>query len=915
MHTIFRSGCLSMAIQPGTRLGPYEILAAIGAGGMGEVYRAQDTRLNRTVAIKVLPPNLADQPGLRERFEREAQTIASLNHPHICTLYDVGHQNGTDFLVMEYLDGETLAARLLKGPLPIEQVLQYAIEIADALDKAHRKGITHRDLKPGNIMLTKHGTKLLDFGLAKLKEAAAPSESVSQMPTLSHTPTAQGTLLGTMQYMAPEQVEGKNDEVDARTDIFAFGAVVYEMATGKKAFEGKSQASLIARILDSDPPPISSLQPMTPPQLDHVVKRCLAKEPDQRWQSASDLCGELKWMAESDAQSAPAAAVPAKSTRLLGRMPMVAVSGVLLLGAAMGAAAMWGLKRAAGPAAQPLARLNVDLGPEAVASQNLSAAISPDGRRLVFLMRGPDGKQQLATRLLNQAAPTLLPGTEGSRDPFFSPDGQWIGFFAGNLLKKISVQGGAPVTLATLSNTATYGASWGDDGNIITTTGILQPLSQVPAVGGTPQPFTKLAPGEVMHAWPQVLPGASAVLFTGSASPNSFDDANIEAISLKTGQIKIVQRGGYYGRDLPNGYLVYVHRGTLFGVKFDAERLEEIGAPVPLLGDIAANPFTGGGQFGFSATGTFMYAAGKSSDQSWQVTWLDSSGKLQPLIPTPGAYAEPRVSPDGKKLAYLGDTGDFYVYDLERDTTSRLTFTGHAAVAVWAPDGKHLVYTAGSALYWIRSDGSGDPQMLLQSATSTLVPWSFSLDAHHLAYHDTTTTGTGNDMWILPLDLAADPDHPKAGKPEPFLLTPANELAPEFSPDGRWIAYRSDESGASEIYVRPFPAGNLGKWQISSGGGLYAFWSKSGRQLFYESADNRIMVMDYSTDGPAFAPGRPRVWSDRHIFYTGTLNLDLAPDGKRFAVFNIPEAATAEKGSVHVTMLLNFFDELKRKIP
>ena len=432
-----------MPILPGRRLGPYEILSAIGAGGMGEVYKARDTRLDRIVAIKVLPAHLADRPELRERFEREARTIASLNHPHICTLYDIGQQDGIDFLVMEYLEGETLAQRLLKGSLPLEQVLQYAIEISDALDKAHRKGVTHRDLKPGNIMLTKSGTKLLDFGLAKLKQEVAPANvPLSELPTANDPLTAQGTIVGTLQYMAPEQLEGK--EVDARTDIFAFGAVVYEMATGKKCFEGKSQASLMVAILEREPPPMSSLQPMTPPALDRVVKKCLAKEPDDRWQTAHGPCGELKWIAEGGSQVTLAPTAATKGIRALGRRGLILSVGALLLVAVVTGLAVWNLKPLP---PQPVSRVTITLPPgQQLAGLDIgpAVALSPDGTHLAYVAR-QGGIQQLYLRAMDSLEAMPIPGTEGAVNPFFSPDGQWVGFFAGGTLKKVSVNGGAAI--------------------------------------------------------------------------------------------------------------------------------------------------------------------------------------------------------------------------------------------------------------------------------------------------------------------------------------------------------------------------------------------------------------------------------------------------------------------------------------
>jgi serine/threonine-protein kinase len=545
-----------------------------------------------------------------------------------------------------------------------------------------------------------------------------------------------------------------------------------------------------------------------------------------------------------------------------------------------------------------------------MAGLNTTVAISPDGRRLVFPAHGPDGKQLLATRLLDQAQSTLLPGTDGGTDPFFSPDGQWIGFFAGGKFKKVSVQGGATVTLTSVNYPR--GASWGEDGNIVATTGNIQPLVRFPAAGGKPQALTKLKPGEMSHRWPQVLPGGSAVLFTASARASGLDNANIKVVSLNTGQAKIVQLGGYFGRYLPSGHLLYVHQGVLFGVGFDLARLEVRGTPVPLLEDLAANPTVGGGQFDFSSTGALVYLAGKSSAQSWQVAWLDGSRKMQPLIAVPGTYTSQRFSPDGRKLAFGSAISDIFVQDLERGTATRLTFNGKAFTPVWASDGRHIAFNDGSDILWIRSDGTGEPQRLLEGQYNSF-PYSFSPDGRHLAYYEVNPE-TGNDLWTLPLDFI-DPDHPKPGKPELFLRTPAGEALPTFSPDGRWIAHSSNETGTTEIYVRPFPVGSGGKWQISSGGGRYAFWSKNGRELFYETTDGRIMAMDYTVNGASFVPGQARVWYEKPIFDPGAGNLDLAPDGKRFAVLTVPEAPAGEKGTVHVTMLLNFFDEVRRRIP
>jgi serine/threonine-protein kinase len=460
------------------------------------------------------------------------------------------------------------------------------------------------------------------------------------------------------------------------------------------------------------------------------------------------------------------------------------------------------------------------------------------------------------------------------------------------------------------------GASWGDDGNIIAALNSLNPLSSVPATSGTPRRVTKLASGEITHRWPQVLPGSQAVLFTASPVSIGLDDANINVTVLKTGVTKILQRGGYYGRYLPSGHLIYLQRGVLFGVGFDAERLELRGTPAPLVEDIAKDSGLGGGQFDFSTTGTLTYLPGQGAAQTWPIGWLDSSGKLETLLATPGAYYFPRFSPEGQRLAFVSSSKgqDIFVYDLERRATTRLTFDARANLPVWSPDGKHIVYRSaagGFRLWWVRSDGAGEPVLLLENQDN-LVPTSFSPDGRRLAYQEVNPE-TGYDLWTLPLDLT-NPDRPKPGTPELFLRTPVDERSSQFSPDGRWIAYRSTEPTGDDIFVRPFP-GPGGRWQVSAGGGLYAFWSKNGHELFYEAPDRRIMVVEYTARGDSFMPGPPRVWCDRQIFNPGVLHMDLAPDGKRFAVLVPPENARPEKGSVHVVFLQNFFDELRRRVP
>jgi serine/threonine-protein kinase len=968
----------------GRTVSHYRILEKLGGGGMGVVYKAQDTRLGRAVALKfildvgVAPPHGAHliDPSALERFQREARAASALNHPNICTIYDVGEQDGQPFIAMELLEGETLRqmlahdvgpnnvrpgasaagpysdARACHGvPLRIETLLDLAIPIADALDAAHQKGIIHRDIKPANVfVITRGGTvqpKILDFGLAKLVHPDAEVDGPrTREPEASLT--HHGTAMGTVDYMSPEQTRG--EELDARTDLFSFGAVLYQMATGQEAFAGNTTALIHDAILNRSPVPASSLNHQLPPELERIINKALEKDRDLRYQHASDIQADLKRLKRDTtlgrAVAAMSSSPPPKGdssksqingeariaidrhlaypadeqppARPAATLPWAIASVVLVIVAAV---AMWLAWRAARPVEpHPLVRLSVDLGPDAMTGRNLTAAISPDGRRLVFPVRVPNGKQQLATRLLDQAQATLLPGTENGQNPFFSPDSQWVGFFAGGKLKKISFQGGAPVTLCDAFDN--FGASWGEDGTIIAALNNLSELSRVPAAGGKPEQLTRRGKGEVTYRWPQILPGGQAVLFTAVPTIAGMKSNTVEAISLKSGVTKTLVAEGYFARYVPEngnrGYLLYVNQDALFGAAFDPDRLEVQGTPVPLLEDAR-----GGGQYDFSPApsghGTLVYLAGKgATDQTWPVMWLDSSGKMQPLIATPGAYVFPRFSPDGRRLALGMNTSsgpDIYSYDLQRETMTRLTFGGHSQLPVWAPDGKHIAFlssASGFRISWMRSDGSGEAEVLLERHTNAR-PWSFSPDGRHLAYHENGPE-TGRDIWTVTLDTS-DPDHPKAGKPEPFLRTPADEVGPMFSPDGRWIAYRSDESGAPEIYVRPFPGGQGGKWQISTGGGLQGVWSNNGRELFYETADNRIMVVDYTVNGDSFLPGKPRLWSETQLFYSRSSNLALAPDGKRFAVFPMPETAGPNKGSVHVTFLLNFLDELRRKIP
>jgi Tol biopolymer transport system component len=906
-----------MALATGTKLGAYEVTGAIGAGGMGEVYQAHDTKLGRDVAIKVLPEAFAHDPERLSRFQREAKMLASLNHPNIATVFGLEQSNGTSYLVMELVSGETLADRIKReGPVPIEEALKIAVQIAEALEAAHEKGIIHRDLKPANVKVTPEGkVKVLDFGLAKAFAGDVADSNPSQSPTLSAVATMQGVLLGTAAYMSPEQARGKL--VDRRTDIWAFGCVFYELLTGNQAFEGEDITEILAAVVKSEPD-WTALPAALPGKVRDLLRRCLQKDKTLRLQAAGDARIEIQETLAAPATAAAETAAPA-TRGWRERIAWLAVAGVLAVIAI--AFAIGFVLRAPKPL-QPL-RLSAEIGADAslYTANGSSVILSPDGTRLALVAAGSDQKRRIYVRSLDQLQATALSGTENAYDPFFSPDGQWIGFFADAKLKKISVQGGASVTLCDAADDR--GGDWGEDGTIVFTKDTGSALSKVSSAGGTPQPLTALdkQTGEATHRWPQMLPGGKAVLFTSSTHGNDYEDADIVVYAMASGQRKTLQRGGFYARYVPSGHVVYMHEGTLFAVPFDLKRLEVTGQPVPILGGVVTAPATGGTQFSFSETGNLVYVTGRGPYQNVSIYWMDHEGKFTPLRETPGLYVNLAFSPDGRRLALDildGKRRDIWVYGWERDTMTRLTFAGESNDnPVWTPDGQRIVYSSlekGGALnlWWIRADGAGDAQRLAESKNAQYAG-SWRSDGKVLAFGQ-FNPGTNWDILTLPIE-GDEKSGWKPGEPKPFMNSASTELDPAFSPDGRWFAYTSDESGGNEVYVRPFP-GPGGKWQISTGEGYLPKWSRNGKELFYRTRDSKIMAVTYTASGDSFHADKPQLWSPGQFTDRGrgTYNFDVHPDGKRFAVLKAPGAEQAAAVN-HVSFIFNFFDELRRRVP
>jgi Tol biopolymer transport system component len=895
-------------ILSGKRLGPYEILSSIGAGGMGEVYRAKDTRLDRIVAIKILPDHLADRAELRERFEREARTIASLNHPHICTLHDIGHQDGTDYLVMEYVEGETLAARLLKGPLPLDQVLRNAIEIADALDKAHRKGITHRDLKPSNIMLTKSGSKLLDFGLAKLREDAAPATPLSQLPTGKDPITAQGTILGTLQYMAPEQLEGK--EADARTDIFAFGVVVYEMATGKKAFEGKSQASVISAIMSSDPQPMSSLQPMTPPALDRVVRTCLVKDPDERWQSASDLKRELKCIAESGSQVGIPAGAAQRKTSWQRLAWSLALTAALI-------AAIFAFYHFSKPAPEVPVLRSMILPPEGgtfIFNGPVGGAfLSPDGRNVAFIARA--GKvTQLWVRPLDSFAARALPGTEDTSFAFWSPDNRNLGFFAQGKLKRIAVVGGPPQALC--DTDSSRGASWGRT-DVIIFARVSGEIQRIPASGGTPQRVTTLdvSRHEGTHRWPYFLPDGNHFLFM-AALLGPVGEENVFYLGSLDGKRSRILFRGSSPIAYAVGHVVYLSDRVLMARAFNLDKLDFTGEAFPVAESVQFDSLFSNGIFSVSENGLLLYQQGQGSS-AHSLLLFDRTGKQVGSLGESAPNSTPRFSPDGKNLVYdliSTDSGklDLWMLDIGSGNRTRLasgdplSLVSHSTV--WSPDGRRLAYT---------SVKTGNRAIFIKAVNQIAQEeerWEAKDDAFFGA-ENWTPDGKFLILTERPIRTGARVALISvAGKDGAVALLEvqgANVDQGQVSSDGRWIAYRSDETGKFEIYISSFPK-PTGKLQVSISGGVTPRWRHDGKELYYLAPDRKLMAVELKETSGSLqvASTRPlfELFQTMYVTGAGVNQYDVTQDGSRFAI----DSVITDETSAPLNLVVNWTAGLKK---
>lgn len=901
-----------MAFAPGTSVGSYEIAALLGKGGMGEVWKARDAKLGRDVAIKVLPEEFARNEDRLARFQREAKVLASLNHPNIAAIYGLEEVHGARCLILELVEGETVAERLTRGPIPVEESIQFALQIAAALEAAHEKSVIHRDLKPANIKVTPEGrVKVLDFGLAKALAGDGGNVNASNSPTLSMAATQQGIILGTAAYMSAEQARGRT--ADKRADVWAFGCVLYEMLTGKRAFDGADVSEVLAGVIKSEPA-WTELPADLPPVLRVFLRRCLEKDPKRRIHDIADVRLALEGAFDVPA-AAPPASLPARARTGWPKMVGVGV-GAAAAGVLATALFLWATSDTAPP---PLLRFSATpSAPLRLARGDTFApdlAITPDGRRIVYVVGDSAATQQLYVRALDRLDGEALRGITGARSPFVSPDGNWVGFFDGAGLKKVAINGGPAITLCSVRG-APRGANWVDEETIIFATADNRTgLMRVSASGGEPETLTQpqAEKGELDHILPDILPGGRAVLFTIVPRTGPVENSQIAVLDLATREQKVLIRGGSHPRYIPSGHIVYGVAGTLRAVAFDPDRLEVRGDPAPVVERVLMKS-TGATDFAVSPAGALIYASGDSSTLGVEraLVWVDRQGREEPVGAPPRAYAYPRISPDGTRAALdiRDQENDIWVWDFMRRTLTRLTFDpGLNRGAAWTPDGRRLAFSAqrdgAETIYWQAADGTGSAERLTEGSM-VQVPKAFLPDGKRLLFMQ--PDAPPYDIGIVTLDGQR--------KVELLLKASFNESDPEISPDGRWLAYESNESRQLEIYVRPFPDINGGRWQISVGGGSRPVWARNGRELFYYVVPGKVMAVPIQS-GSSFTAGNPQVlFEGPYLSPQDGRTYDVSPDGRRFLMIkDARPAASPESPPPQLVVVLNWIEELKRLVP